>query len=255
MGLISGAVGNYVHMPPELETLVCEELGLAPSPISTQILQRDRHAEFMSVCAIISGTLDKMATEIRALQKTEFNEATEPFSSKQKGSSAMPHKRNLITCERISGLSCCSAVMRVTAYENQNLWHERDISHSSAERVIFTDATIALDYMFGLMTKVMSGLVVNPEEMKANIDRSYHVFFSQQLLLALVETGMTREDAYRLVQKNAIEAFTNKILFREKVDSDTDITGKLSKDKLDELFSFEKYARHVDTIFDRVFIN
>ncbi len=253
VGLISGAVGNYAHMPPELETLVCKELGLTPSPISTQILQRDRHAELMSTFAIIAGTLDKMATEIRALQKTEFNEATEPFSSKQKGSSAMPHKRNPITCERISGLSRVVRSYAVTAFENQNLWHERDISHSSAERVILPDATIALDYMFGLMTKVISGLVVNKDEMKANIDRSYHVFFSQQLLLALVETSMTREDAYRLIQKNAIEAFTSKTLFREKVDADSDITSKLSKEKLDELFSFDKYTRHVDTIFNRVF--
>ena len=253
IGLVSGAVGNYAHMPPELETLVCEELKLTPSPISTQILQRDRHAEFMSTLAIISGTLDKIATEIRALQKTEFNEATEPFSTKQKGSSAMPHKRNPITCERVSGLARVVRSYSVTALENQNLWHERDISHSSAERVILPDATIALDYMFGLMTKVISGLVVNPDAMKANIDKSYHVFFSQQLLLALIGTGMTREDAYRLIQKNAMDAFNNKILFREKVDTDSEITDRLSKEKLDELFSFDKYTQHVDTIFSRVF--
>ncbi|MGE4170759.1 MAG: adenylosuccinate lyase [Candidatus Margulisiibacteriota bacterium] len=253
VGKISGAVGNYAHMPPDVEEAVCSRLGLECAKASTQILQRDRHAHFMTTLAIIGGTLEKIATEIRALQKTEFNEVIEPFSAKQKGSSAMPHKRNPILCERVTGLARVLRGFSMTALENQNLWHERDISHSSTERVIFPDATTLLDYMFSLMTKVIDGMTVNADQMMENIGRSYNVFFSQQLLLRLIEKGMTREDAYRLVQKNAIDCFVNRELFNDRILNESEILNHLSKDELNTIFSFDKYIAHVDTIFERVF--
>ena len=240
-------------MPPKLETLVCQELKLTPSPASTQVLQRDRHAEFMNVLAIIGGTLEKMAVEIRGLQKTEFNEIIEPFSKKQKGSSAMPHKRNPIICERVTGMARVMRGYALTAMENQALWHERDISHSSTERIIFPDATIGLDYMFGLMTKVIDGMTVNEDQMQRNIEKSYNVFFSQKLLLRMVEKGMLREDAYRIVQKNAHAAFDEQILFNDKIKSDDQITALFSNEELDELFSYSQYTNHADEIFARVY--
>jgi adenylosuccinate lyase len=251
VGKISGAVGNYAHMPPELEEKVCNNLKINIAPVSTQTLQRDRHAEFMTAIAITSGTLEKMAVEIRSLQKTEFNEVQEPFSSKQKGSSAMPHKRNPIISERVTGLARVIRGYAVTALENQALWHERDISHSSTERIIFPDATIALDYMLSLMTKIISGLVVNEDQM--NIAKSYNVFFSQKLLLKLVEKGMSREDAYRLVQRNAHAAFDEKISFDIKIKEDADITNKFSISELDSLFSFDQYTQNTDTIYKRIY--
>lgn len=251
-GKVSGAVGNYAHMPPKLEELVCTELGLKPAPASTQTLQRDRHAQFMTTLAIIAGSLEKMATEIRALQKTEFNEVQEPFSKKQKGSSAMPHKKNPIICERVTGLARVIRGYALTSLENQALWHERDISHSSTERVIIPDATTALDYMFSLMTKVIDGMVINEEQMKENIDRSYHIFFSQQLLLRLVGKGLLREDAYRIVQRNAMSAFQERVNFKTKISADPDITAHVSQDEIDAIFSFDKYTTHVDTILERV---
>ncbi len=253
VGKLSGAVGNFAHMPPEIEARVCELLGLTPAKISTQILQRDRHAHFIVTLAIIGGTLDKIATEIRALQKTEMNELIEPFSDKQKGSSAMPHKRNPILCERVSGLSRTLRGYALTALENQPLWHERDISHSSAERIIFPDATINLDYMLGIMTRVITGMTVNTEQMKANIAKSCNVFYSQQLLLKLIDKGMLREEAYRIVQRNAHAAFDSGTLFDDKVREDERITQLLSEDELKSIFSLACYTKHVDTIFDRVY--
>jgi adenylosuccinate lyase len=253
VGKISGAVGNYAHMPPKLEELTCKKLGINIASISTQTLQRDRHAAFISTIAIIGGTLEKMAVEIRGLQKTEFNEIQEPFSSTQKGSSAMPHKRNPILSERVTGLSRVLRGYAVAALENQALWHERDISHSGSERVIFPDATIALDYMISLMKKVLAGMVVNKEQMLENIGRSYHVFFSQKLLLKLVEKGSTREDAYRLVQRNALAAFDEKRLFEDKIKEDKDITNLFTTQELDELVSFDQYITHVDSIFKRIY--
>lgn len=253
VGKISGAVGNFAHMPPTLEAKVCAKVGLRVAPISTQILQRDLHAAVISVCALIAGTLEKMAVEIRGLQKTEFNEVLEPFSSKQKGSSAMPHKKNPIMCERVTGLSRTIRGYALTAFENQALWHERDISHSSAERIIFPDTTVTLDYMFSVMKKIIDGLVVNEAQMKENIGRSYNVFFSQQLLLKLVEKGMLREDAYRVVQQNALSAFQERVLFDDKIRKDATITSHVSEEELNELFSFEKYTAHVDEIFSRVY--
>ncbi len=253
VGKLSGAVGNFAHMPPEVEARVCELLGLTPAKISTQVLQRDRHAHFITTLAIIGGTLDKLATEIRALQKTEMNELVEPFSDKQKGSSAMPHKRNPILCERISGLSRTLRGYAITALENQTLWHERDISHSSAERIIFPDATINLDYMFGIMTRVISGMSVNVDQMKANISKSSNVFYSQQLLLKLIEKGMLREDAYRVVQRNAHAAFDSGTLFDDKVRQDERITQLVSEDEFKAIFSLDCYLQHVDTIYNRVY--
>ena len=253
VGKISGAVGNYAHMPPKLEALVCDELSLNIAPVSTQVLQRDRHATFISTLAIIAGTLEKMAVEIRGLQKTEFNEVLEPFSEKQKGSSAMPHKKNPIICERVTGLARVMRGYALTAMENQALWHERDISHSSTERIIFPDATIGLDYMFGLMTKVISGMRVNEDQMKQNIGKSYNVFFSQKLLLRMVQKGMLREDAYRIVQKNAHAAFDEQILFDDKIKNEPTIKDLFSDDELDELFSFSPYTTHADEIYERVY--
>jgi adenylosuccinate lyase len=253
VGKISGAVGNFAHMPPQLETLVCEYLNLHPANASTQIIQRDRHAAFITALAICGGTLEKIATEIRALQKTECNEILEPFSSKQKGSSAMPHKKNPIICERITGLSRTLRGYALTAMENQNLWHERDISHSSAERIIFPDATVGLDYMLGLTHRVISEMTVNTAAMTDNISKSFNVFLSQQLLLAMVQKGMLRETAYRIVQKNAHAAFDEKVLFNEKIKQDTQIKELFNSSELDAIFSFDRYTKNVDFIFERVF--
>ncbi len=252
-GKISGAVGNYAHISPQIEDFVCKKLELKPSKVSTQILQRDRHAHFMTTLAILGGTLEKMATEIRGLQKTEFNEITEPFSKKQKGSSAMPHKKNPIICERVSGLARIIRGYALTAMENQSLWHERDISHSSAERVIFPDATIAIDYMLSLMIKVINNMTVNENQMKENIERSFNVFFSQKLLLRMVEKGISREDAYRIVQRNAHAAFDEKILFDSKIQQDNDITSLFSKEELSNLISFDQYTHNIDLIYNRVY--
>jgi adenylosuccinate lyase len=253
VGKISGAVGNYAHMAPEVEEKVCQYLNLEVAPISTQILQRDRHAHFMSTLAIVSGTLEKMATEIRALQKTEFNEVIEPFGKGQKGSSAMPHKRNPIICERVSGLSRSLRGYALTAFENQNLWHERDISHSSAERLIFPDATVTLDYIFGLMTNVIENMTVNAEQMQENIGKSYNVFYSQQLLLKLIDKGLLREDAYRIVQRNAISAFQERIPFDQKIKADPELTSQMTDTEINAIFDVSKYTQYVDYIYKRVY--
>ncbi len=253
VGKISGAVGNYAHIPPVLEEMICKKLGLKTAEVSTQTLQRDRHAQFVTTCAIIGGTLEKMAVEIRLLQKTESNEAMEPFGKGQKGSSAMPHKRNPILCERVTGLSRTLRGYCVTALEDQALWHERDISHSSAERVILPDTTATLDYMLSLMGTIIENLVVQPEEMEANIKKSYQIFFSQPLLLKLVEKGLTREDAYRIVQRNALAAFDQKVQFNDKIREDKDITAHLSEKEITEVFSYDRYTRHIQEIYDKVY--
>lgn len=253
VGKISGAVGNYAHMPPSLEALVCEYLNLEPANASTQILQRDRHAYVMTTLSILAGTLEKMATEIRALQKTEFNEILEPFSSQQKGSSAMPHKRNPIICERITGLARVIRGYALVAMENQNLWHERDISHSCAERIIFPDAFIALHYMLSLMENIIKNMKINTQQMEENIKKSYLVFFSQPLLLKLIEKGMLREDAYKIIQKNALYAFDHHLLFSEEIQKDPDIQSKLSHEEIQSLISYAPYLQHTQIIFERVF--
>ncbi|MFA5878800.1 MAG: adenylosuccinate lyase [Candidatus Margulisiibacteriota bacterium] len=253
VGKISGAVGNYAHILPEMEVFICQNLELTPAKASSQILQRDRHAEFMTVLAIIAGTLEKIATEIRALQKTEFNELQEPFSKKQKGSSAMPHKRNPILCERVSGLARVIRGYALTSLENQALWHERDISHSSTERIIFPDATELLDYMFYLLINIIKDLVVNKTQMLENIEKSHDIFYSQQLLLKLIEKGISREKAYRLVQANAIEAFESRISFAQIIKKDPEITSVLTQKELLSVFDFNKYLINIEETFTRVF--
>jgi adenylosuccinate lyase len=251
-GQISGAVGTYEHIDPLVERYVCEKLGLKPAPISTQILQRDLHAEFLTTIAIIGSSLEKFATEIRHLQKTEVLEAEEFFSKGQKGSSAMPHKRNPITCERVAGLARVLRGNAQAAMENISLWHERDITHSSVERIIIPDSCILLDYMLGLYTDIVDKLIVYPENMKKNIELTHGLIFSQEVLLALTKKGMKREDAYASVQKYAMEVWQSKRNFKEVLKSDSNIMKYLNEKELDELFDLKKSIRNVDYIFNRI---
>jgi adenylosuccinate lyase len=251
-GKISGAVGTYANIDPFVEQYVCEKLGLKPSPISTQTLQRDRHAHYMSTLAIIGCTLDKIATEIRALQKTEFREVEEPFYKGQKGSSAMPHKRNPVSCEQISGLARILRGNSLAAYENVALWHERDISHSSVERVIIPDSTILINYMLRKMIRIVRDLTVFPENMKRNMERTFGLIYSQRVLLALIDKGLTREKAYDTVQARAMQAWEEQRSFREIVESDELITSHLSKEELDDCFDYNWHLKHVDTIMKRL---
>lgn len=252
IGKLSGAVGTFGHLKPEHEERICAKLGLAPALVATQVIQRDRHAHYISTLAIITATLDKIATEIRHLQRTEVREAEEFFSEKQKGSSAMPHKRNPITCEQISGLARVVRSNAQTAYENVALWHERDISHSSAERVIFPDSTILTDYLLAKTTNVLEKLLVYPQRMMKNLESTGGLIFSGQLLLDLAEAGMLREDAYRLVQRNAMHAWKNDLVFRELVAADSEITSKLTPEQLARTFDLNRQLANVDAIFGRV---
>ncbi len=252
VGKLSGAVGTFGHLKPEHEERICAKLGLTPAPVATQVVQRDRHAHYISTLAIITATLDKIATEIRHLQRTEVREAEEYFSEKQKGSSAMPHKRNPITCEQISGLARVVRANAQIAYENVPLWHERDISHSSAERVILPDSTILTDYLLAKTANLIEKLMVYPLRMVRNLESTGGLIFSGQLLLDLTEAGMLREDAYRLVQKHAMNAWQNDLVFRELVAQDQDITGRLSGDKLARTFDLNRQLGNVDAIFQRV---
>jgi len=250
-GKLSGAVGTFANIPPEVEEITCELLGLKPAPVSTQTLQRDRHAYYMSVLALVGSTMEKIAVEIRHLQKTETREVEERFRKGQKGSSAMPHKRNPVSSENITG---CARVLRgymVTAYENIPLWHERDISHSSAERIIIPDALILLDYMLHRFAGVIENLVVYPENMKENINKTHGLVFSQRLLLMLIEKGMSREDAYDLVQPLAMKAWEEKKPFRSLVEANKDITSRLAPEELEEAFDLAHHTRNVDVIFKR----
>jgi adenylosuccinate lyase len=250
-GKISGAVGTFAHIPPQVEEIVCEELGLAFAPISTQTLQRDRHAYYMSVIALLASSLEKMAVEIRHLQKSETLEVEERFYEGQKGSSAMPHKRNPVGSENISG---CARVIRgymVTSYENMPLWHERDISHSAAERIILPDATTLLDYMLDRFARIIENLVVYPEHMKENIDRTFGLVFSQRVLLKLIDTGMSREKAYDMVQPLAMQAWKERRPFRELVEA-SDIAQALDADAIADAFDLMYHTRQVDTIFKRL---
>ena len=252
VGQISGAVGTFEHLSPKVEEYVCEKLGLKPAPVSTQILQRDRHAEFMAVLAVIGSSLEKMATEIRHLQRTEVLEAEEYFSKGQKGSSAMPHKRNPITCERIAGLSRVLRGNAVAAMEDVALWHERDITHSSVERVVVPDSCILLDYMLALLTDVIDRLIVYPDNMLANLNRTHGLIFSQSVLLALTRAGMKREDAYRAVQAAAMEVWQSGKDFKHLLQERPEIKAALKDGELDELFDLQKSIRNVDYIFRRV---
>src|SRR3954462_3542689 len=233
VGKLSGAVGTFAHLEPQFEEKICQRLGLEAAPISTQVIQRDRHAYYVATLATIASTLDKIATEIRHLQRTEVREAEEFFGEKQKGSSAMPHKRNPITCEQISGLARVVRSNAQAAFENVALWHERDISHSSVERIILPDSTILVDYLLHKTTTLIDALLVYPQRMMANLESTGGLIFSGQLLLDLAEVGMLREDAYRLVQKHAMEAWKNGSNFREAIGNDPEIRAKLSEEKID----------------------
>jgi adenylosuccinate lyase len=249
VGKLSGAVGTYASAPPEVERLACEALGLEPAPSSTQILQRDRHAELLNALALLASSLDRFALEIRNLARTEVSEVEEPFGSGQKGSSAMPHKRNPIVSERICGLARVVRGYAAVGLENVALWHERDISHSSAERVVLPDAFLAVDYMLDRFAWLVHGLVVRPEPMRANLDATGGLFFSQRLLLALVEAGLARDDAYRLVQRHAMRAWDEGLDFRHLVHADAEISGYVD---LDAVFDLAAYTRHADVVFARL---
>jgi len=252
-GKISGAVGTFSFIDPFVEEYVCEKLGLKPAPVSTQIVQRDRHAEFFTALAIIASSLDKFAQEVRLLQRTEVREAEEYFSPGQKGSSAMPHKRNPVLSENISGLARLVRSYAVAALENVALWHERDISHSSAERVIGPDATIALDFMLGRFTRVIDKLAVYPERMLYNLNMTNGVIFSQTVLLALIEKGTTREDAYAIVQRNAMKSWQEGIDFQALLQEDPEVNKYLNKDELVSIFNVNNFLKNLDFTFKRVF--
>lgn len=253
VGKLSGAVGTFVHLGPEVEEYVCKKLDLKPAPISTQIVQRDRHAHFFSTLAIIGSTIDKMATEVRHLQRTEVYEAEEFFSKDQKGSSAMPHKRNPVLSENVSGLARLLRGYAISAMENVPLWHERDISHSSVERVIAPDATITLDFMLNRISGVIEKLIVYPKNMKQNLDKMKGLVFSQRVLLALTDKGCSREEAYRLVQKSAMKVWKEGADFLTELKDDVRIARFLKPADLKALFDINFYLRNVDTIFERVF--
>jgi adenylosuccinate lyase len=251
-GKISGAVGTYANIDPFVEEFVCAKLGTKAAPISTQTLQRDRHAEYMATLALIATSLDKFATEIRALQKSEFREVEEPFAKGQKGSSAMPHKRNPIGCENISGLARVIRGHMISAYENVPLWHERDISHSSVERIILPDATILLNYMLNRLGNIIKNLTVFPENMKRNMERTYNVPFSGRVMTKLIDKGWSREKAYDTVQPRAMQAWEEQRSFREIVEANADICAALSAEEIAECFDPSWHLKHVDTIFAKL---
>ena len=252
VGAISGTVGTHASVPPALEDIVCEKLGLGVEAASTQVIQRDRHAQFVTTLALIGASLEKFAVEIRGLQKTEVREVEEPFDEGQTGSSAMPHKRNPELCERVSGLARVLRGYAVTAMENVALWHERDISHSSTERIVFPDATLVLDYILHIFTGVMDRLTVFPEHMRENLERSYGLVFSQRVLLALIETGMSRQDAYAIVQRNAMKSWKTRSSFRDLLRQDPDVTGRLTEADLDALFDYQFYLQNIGATFERL---
>ena len=252
-GKLSGAVGTFAHLDPEIEAMVCERLGLEPAPVSSQVIQRDRHAELLTALAITAASLEKFALEVRGLQKTEIGEVEEPFGKGQKGSSAMPHKRNPIGCEQITGLARLLRANAHAALENIALWHERDISHSSVERVILPDSFIALDHMLRRFTRIVRGMVVYPERMRENLDRSRGVVFSGTVLLELARRGVSREQAYEWVQRNAMRAFHERRDFKELLLADRDLTGVLSEAEIRRAFDLNEQLRNVDRIFERVF--
>lgn len=251
VGKLSGAVGTYSNIDPRIEEIVCKKLGIEADRVSTQIIQRDRHAQYLTTLAIVSSSLEKFATEIRNLQRTDIREAEEYFSEKQKGSSAMPHKRNPITCERISGLARLVRGNALASLEDITLWHERDISHSSVERVILPDSTIAVDYALNKFIDIVDKLLIYPDAMKANIEKTGGLIFSQRILISLVNKGINRDNAYRWVQRNAMKKWLNNEDFRENVHKDEDITKYLSSKEIDDCFDYAYYLRNIDVIMKR----
>jgi adenylosuccinate lyase len=249
VGKLSGVVGQYATVDPEVERVACGRLGLEPAPSSTQILQRDRHAELLSALALLASTLERFAVEIRHLARTEVREVEEPFAKGQKGSSAMPHKRNPIVSERICGLARVARANAAVGLENVALWHERDISHSSAERIVLPDSFLAVDYMLDRFAWLMDGLIVRRERMRANLAASHGLFASQRLLLALVESGLARDDAYRRVQRHAMRAWDEELDFQALVRADADLAGRVD---LDDVFALDAYVAHVDLVFERL---
>jgi len=254
VGKISGAVGNASHLGPDMEERICQRLGLNVAPVASQVIQRDRHAHYLSALALIAATLEKIALEIRHLQRTEVREAEEPFGGEQRGSSAMPHKRNPVTCEQICGLARLVRSNLMAAFENIGLWHERDISHSSVERVILPDSTILVDYMLAKMTTVVADMRVFPERMMRNLELTHGLVFSGQLLQDVVEKGMPRDEAYKAVQENAMAAWESESSFRERVAADPRITRYLDAKGLAHTFDLQRQLRYVDAIFARVFV-
>ena len=252
VGKISGAVGTYATVSPEVERIACEELGIAPAPLSSQIIQRDRHAQFVTSLAIVASSLEKFATEIRSLQRTEILEVEEPFEAGQTGSSAMPHKRNPELCERICGLSRLLRGYALTSMENVALWHERDISHSSTERIILPDSCLLTDYMLSLLASIMKGLKVYPENMRRNLELTQGLIFSQRVLLALVDKGLGREEAYRIVQAKAMKAWQEKKSFLNLLEAEAQIATWLSKAELESLFDYDYYLKYIDSVFERL---
>jgi adenylosuccinate lyase len=253
VGKLSGAVGTFAHLPPSIEADVCQRLGLTPAPVASQVIQRDRHAELLAALAIAAATLEKFALEVRGLQKTEIGEVEEPFGKGQKGSSAMPHKRNPIGCEQIVGLARVIRANAHAAFENVALWHERVISHSSVERVILPDSFIALDHMLRRFTRIVSGLVVHADRMRDNLDRSRGVVFSGTVLLELAKRGVSREQSYEWVQRNAMRSFDERRDFKALLLADADVSRVLTPEEIDRAFDLDEQFRHVDHIFDRVF--
>lgn len=251
VGKMSGAVGTFANIPPEVEEYVCKHLGLTPAPVSTQTLQRDRHAHYVAVLALIATSVEKFAVEVRHLQKTETREVEEAFAKGQKGSSAMPHKRNPIGSENVTGIARVIRGYVSTAYENVPLWHERDISHSSAERIMLPDVTIALNYMLNRFGRIMKNLTVFPENMKANIDKTFGLVYSQQVMLTLIDKGLSREEAYDLVQPKAMESWETKVPLRELAGKDARIQEVLTTEELDECFNEDHHLSRVDIIFKR----
>jgi len=253
VGKFSGAVGTFAHLTPELEEKMCARLGLKAAAVSSQVIQRDRHAHYLATLATIASTLDKIATEIRHLQRTEVREAEEYFSEKQKGSSAMPHKRNPVTCEQISGLARVVRSNAQAGFENVALWHERDISHSSAERLIIPDSTTLADYLLNKTATLIETMFVYPQRMMANLESTHGLVFSGQLLLDLVESGVSREDAYRLVQSHAMRAWKEDLNFRELIVNDPEIRGRVPRAKIERAFDLKRQLTNIDKIFARVF--
>jgi len=252
VGKISGAVGTYATVPPEVEEKACTRLGLSPAPVSSQVIQRDRHAQFVTTLAIVGSSLEKFATEIRGLQKTETLEAEEPFAKGQTGSSAMPHKRNPELCERVCGLARLVRGHALTSMENIALWHERDISHSSNERITMPDSCLVLDYILSIFTDVIKGLQVYPERMRENVELTRGLVFSQRVLLALVDRGLSRQQAYELVQRNAMRAWKERTDFLQLLRDDRDVVAALPAAELESLFDYQYYLKHIDHIFARL---